>query len=120
MSLHNSPFFLIKNGLKTIELRLNDEKRQAIETGDIVVFQNANDNSKKIEVKVVCLHHFASFKELYHCLPLDKCGYSHEHVSEAKPEDMNIYYSQEQQDKYEVTGIEFVVLNVEEQSISKR
>ena len=28
MRLHNSPFQLIKSGTKTIEMRLNDEKRQ--------------------------------------------------------------------------------------------
>lgn len=28
MRLHNEPFVLIKNGTKTIELRLNDEKRR--------------------------------------------------------------------------------------------
>lgn len=40
MRLHNSPFKLIKNGTKTIELRLNDEKRKLIKVGDIIRFTN--------------------------------------------------------------------------------
>lgn len=30
MRLHNDPFVLIKNGTKTIELRLNDEKEDKL------------------------------------------------------------------------------------------
>lgn len=40
MRLHNAPFELIKNGTKTIEIRLNDEKRSLIKEGDIIEFEN--------------------------------------------------------------------------------
>lgn len=40
MNLHNEPFDLIKNGTKTIELRLNDEKRQLLKENDIIEFTN--------------------------------------------------------------------------------
>lgn len=33
MRLHNEPFELIRNGSKTIEMRLYDEKRQLIKVG---------------------------------------------------------------------------------------
>ena len=39
MRLHNEPFELIKNGTKTIELRLNDEKRSVIKENDIILFE---------------------------------------------------------------------------------
>ncbi|MBR2169685.1 MAG: ASCH domain-containing protein, partial [Alistipes sp.] len=32
MKLKQSPFEKIKNGIKTVELRLNDEKRQQVKT----------------------------------------------------------------------------------------
>ena len=35
MRLHSGPFDLIKNGTKTIELRLYDEKRKLIKENDI-------------------------------------------------------------------------------------
>ena len=39
MRLHNEPFVLIKDGTKTIELRLNDEKRRQIKVGDYIYKQ---------------------------------------------------------------------------------
>lgn len=46
MNLHNEPFNLIKQGTKTIELRLYDEKRQQIKVGDTIVFTNRSTNEK--------------------------------------------------------------------------
>lgn len=37
MHLKKEPFEKIRNGTKTIELRLNDEKRQQIQNGDFIV-----------------------------------------------------------------------------------
>lgn len=52
------------------------------------------------------LFHFKSFEELYDVLPLLKCGYTEENIHRAKPEDMEKFYSKEQQEKYGVLGIE--------------
>ena len=38
MKLNESPFERIKNGTKTIEFRLYDEKRQKINIGDTIIF----------------------------------------------------------------------------------
>ena len=40
MKLHPEPFAKIKDGSKTIELRLYDEKRQRISIGDTIRFIN--------------------------------------------------------------------------------
>ena len=40
LNLHDAPFQSIKNKLKTIEMRLNDERRKLINVGDIIVFTN--------------------------------------------------------------------------------
>ena len=64
MRLHKGPFELIKNGSKTIELRLYDEKRQMINVGDTITFENRSDGDKII-VKVIALHKYPSFEELY-------------------------------------------------------
>ena len=40
LRLHDEPFNLIKNGTKTIELRLYDEKRREIHEGDNIEFTN--------------------------------------------------------------------------------
>ena len=38
MNLNPEPFEMIFSGQKTIELRLNDEKRQMIKVGDMIEF----------------------------------------------------------------------------------
>ena len=40
MRLNHDPFVLIEKGSKTIELRLNDEKRSKIKVGDTIVFED--------------------------------------------------------------------------------
>lgn len=40
MNLNNGPFNRIKGGTKTIELRLNDEKRQLLKEKDFIEFTN--------------------------------------------------------------------------------
>lgn len=105
MKLHSSPFEKIKTGKKTIELRLYDEKRQQIKTGDSIVFTNTA-TGEQLRTKVKKLHRFASFEELYQTLPLLQCGYTAEDIDSASPADMAQYYSAEEQEKYGVVGIE--------------
>lgn len=102
MKLKQSPFEKINNGSKTIELRLNDEKRQKVQMGDFIEFSYFPDD--KIQTRVTALHHFSSFAELYNSLPKEKLGYT---VSEIPaPDHMDEYYTRDKQDKYGVLGIE--------------
>lgn len=105
MNLHPEPYEMIKSGVKTIELRLNDEKRSLVEVGDTIFFTNTQTENR-IETIVTKLYKFKSFEELYKELPLDKCGYTEVDLPTAKASDMIAYYSIEKQDKYGVLGIE--------------
>ena len=107
MRLHKGPFELIKNGSKTIELRLYDEKRQMINLGDTITFENRSDGDK-IKVKVIALHKYPSFEELYKHFDKVSLGYKEDEI--ADPKDMELYYSKEEQDKYGVVGIEIKLL----------
>ena len=109
MKLNPAPFEMIKSGQKTIELRLYDEKRQLINVGDEIVFTNTA-TAETLQTKVLKLHRFDSFAELYKSLPLLKCGYTSENVGRATPADMEQYYSVDEQKKYGVLGIEIKVL----------
>lgn len=40
MNLNEGPFNRIKNGTKTVELRLNDEKRRTLRENDLIEFTN--------------------------------------------------------------------------------
>ena len=110
MKLNAGPFALMAGGLKTIELRLNDEKRQTVQIGDRIVFSNASNENEQITVQVVDLHRFGDFAELYTSLPLDTCGYLPEQMGTASPADMDAYYSAEQQARYGVLGIEVTLV----------
>ena len=103
MNLNNRPFKSIKEGTKTIELRLNDEKRSLLKVGDEIEFTN-RDTNEKLSVYIINLHKYPSFKELYKHFNKIEMGYAEDEPSESK--DMEAYYSKEEQDKYGVLGIE--------------
>ena len=106
MNLTPAPMQEIRTGNKTIELRLNDEKRKQISVGDTIKFINTEDSNDTLRVKVVDLFLFSSFAELYDNLPLLNCGYNEDNINTASPDDMEMYYSREKQNKYGVVGIE--------------
>lgn len=110
MNLNPEPFEMIKSGRKTIELRLFDEKRQEIEVGDTITFVNTEDSRKAISARVMALHRFESFRELYENLPLLKCGYTEADVHTASFKDMEAYYPAERQSLYGVVGIEIELI----------
>ena len=103
MKLNNGPFESIKNGTKTIELRLNDEKRQLLKVKDKIEFTN-RETGEKLLVEVINLHHYDTFYELYK--HFDKVSMGYKEDEEANPKDMEEYYTKEEQDKYGVLGIE--------------
>lgn len=106
MNLELSAFFKIANGSKTIELRLNDEKRQKINIGNRIEFHCSDINSV-IFAEVIKLHKFSDFEQLYKALPLEKCGYSKDDLKTAHYTDMEKYYTKSQIKKYGALGIEF-------------
>lgn len=110
LQLAAQPFDLIASGQKTIELRLWDEKRQKITVGDDLVFHLVDQPEQTLVTKVLALHRFDSFAQLYDELDLLACGYTADNLASAKPEDMTRYYSAEQEAKYGVVGMELEVL----------
>lgn len=109
MNLTPSPLRMIREGKKTIELRLYDEKRKAISVGDTITFLNTEDAADTLMVKVKELCVFDSFEDLYQNLPLLECGYTDEDIATASPTDMEEYYSKEKQAQYGVVGIKIAL-----------
>ena len=110
MKLAPSPFEMIRNGKKTIELRLYDEKRKCISSGDRITFVNTDDENEVLNVMVENLFVFSSFEELYKNLPLLECGYTENDVCKASPDDMEQYYSKDKQKQYGVVGIKIKLI----------
>ena len=94
MRLNDKPFNSILNGSKTIELRLYDEKRRKIKIGDYIEFTNLF-NGNKLKVKVINLHIFNNFEELFNKFDKKLLGYTDDEI--ANPNDMLKYYTEEEQ-----------------------
>lgn len=107
MNLNLEPFNRIINGTKTIELRLNDEKRQLLKENDLIEFTN-RETLEIIMVEVVGLYRYSNFEELYKHFDKIVMGYDKDDI--ANPKNMEKYYSKEKQDKYGVIGIEVRVI----------
>ena len=107
LRLHSDPFKKIKNGTKTIEMRLYDEKRKLIKENDIIEFTNRTTN-EKIRTKVLKLYLYCSFAELYKDFDNISLGYEENEIKD--PRDMEIYYSKEEQCQYGVVGIEIKII----------
>ena len=99
MKLNESPFERIKNGTKTIEFRLYDEKRQQIKVGDQIEFSKLPDLQEKLLVDVVELYREDTFENLFRKL------YNDEEEIVRKTKSMYNYYSPEEEKEYGVLGI---------------
>lgn len=102
MNLNNGPYKCIKKGTKTVELRLNDEKRQLLKDKDLIEFTNIETNETML-VEIEKIYRYDNFEELYKHFDKISMGYSKDEI--ANPKDMEQYYSKEEQDKYGVLGI---------------
>lgn len=106
MKLNESPFERIKNGTKTIEFRLYDEKRQQIKVGDKIEFSKLPDLQEKLLVEVIELYRGNTFENLFKKLNID------EDEIKRKTKSMKQYYSHEKEKEYGVLGIK-IKINVD-------
>ena len=99
MKLKESPFERMKDGTKTIEFRLFDEKRQQIKIGDKIEFSKLPDLKEKLLVDVIELYRDDTFENLFRKL------YTDEEEIIRKTKSMHNYYSPEKEKQYGVLGI---------------
>ena len=105
MKLNESPFERIKNGTKTIEFRLYDEKTRQVKIGDKIEFSKLPDLHEKILVEVLDIYRSETFEKLF------KEIYTDEEEIKRKTTSMYQYYSHEQEKEYGVVGIKIKLLN---------
>ena len=106
MKLNESPFERIKNGTKTIEFRLYDEKRQQVKIGDKIEFSKLPDLQEKLIVDVIDLYREDTFENLFRKL------YSDEEEIIQKTKTMYTIYSPEKEQQYGILGIK-IKINVD-------
>ena len=107
MKLQKKPFALITAGNKTIEMRLNDEKRQKVKIGDLIEFTEV-DSGKTALGKVTNLFRYKDFIVLYSNLDKVALGYKEDEF--ANPADMSVYYPDEDVKKYGALGIQIELI----------
>ena len=107
MNLAKGPFGLIKSGQKTVEMRLCKPERESISKGDTIVFRS-NEDGQTLSVLVLNIVKFPSFKDLYQTYDKARLGYKPN--EKADPDDMLIYYLEEDITKYGVLAIEIQLL----------
>lgn len=103
MKVKTKYYNLLKSGKKTVELRLFDEKRQQIKTGDIITFSDLSDPAETFTAKVVRLHRADSFKNLCKEIRPSQAGFATEEELLTVLEE---FYTPADQKKYGVIGIE--------------
>lgn len=74
MGLYSEYLKLIKEGTKTVEVRLFDEKRKRMNTGDLIEFMEVPEKNESIKVKVVELKKYETFKQMYEDTPFEDFG----------------------------------------------
>ena len=99
MKLQESPFERIKNGTKTVEFRLYDEKRSKINIGDQIEFSKLPDLQETILVDVLDLYREDTFENLF------KKIFTDEDEIKKKTASMYQYYSPDDEKQYGIVGI---------------
>ena len=106
MKLQEDPFERIKNGTKTVEFRLYDEKRRTIQIGDEIEFSKLPELQEKLLVKVIDLYKEESFEKLFKKVFV---GEDKEKIIE-KAKSMNRFYTPEQEKEYGVVGLKIEII----------
>ena len=75
MSLRDEPFENIKNGIKRVEMRLFDEKRQRIRVGDTISFTRDADDGEHIKTRVIGIYRYNDFNELTRDFKASELGF---------------------------------------------
>ena len=103
MNVQAKYYNLLKSGIKTVELRLFDEKRQKIKVGDEIVFSNLSDPNDHFKALVLGLHRADSFNDLCHIISPAQAGFSTRDELVAV---MSKFYTLSAQKEWGVVGIE--------------
>ena len=107
MKLAIDQFEKIVDGSKIIESRLYDEKRQKISIDDQIEFSCNDDLSRNITTKVKALLIYPNFENLF--VDFSPKWFGNNSLEESL-EEIEQFYSKEEQDRHGVIGIKIEVI----------
>ena len=111
-SLNLNPIYfeLIKSGEKTLEGRLNDEKRKGFKVGDKITFYKEPEKSETLNAIILDKFLFNNFEEMAEKLNKKDLGFNNKSNKEMIETYRNIY-TQTDENKYGVVIFKIKVLN---------
>ena len=104
--LHPDVFDIVKNGIKNVEVRLNDEKRKQLKIGDTLIFLKRPNDDEEIKACVTNLKYFENFSELVDNYDMERL-YLSNYTKEMFLNELLRFYPVEEQKKLGVVAIEF-------------
>ena len=93
MGLYEGPFNSIKSGNKTVEVRLNDQKRRNLREGDTIEFTKLPKKDEKIYVEIQALKRYSLFREMYEDIPAEQFDAAGRDIEERMETIYKIYSS---------------------------
>ena len=96
-------FDKVKDGTKTVEMRLYDEKRKHLRVGDQILFRERDNELNKVRTIIRKIEVYKNFNELYGFY--NKVALGYDENQEANPKDMEKYYPIEKQNEFGVVAI---------------
>ena len=106
MKVQTKYYNLLKTGIKTVELRLWDEKRQLIKVDDQITFSDLSNPEDSFIAKMIALHRAPSFGKLCDIISPQQAGFM---TKEELVNCLQEFYTLEAQEKYGVVGIEIKI-----------
>lgn len=106
MKLNNLPFEQISANKKTIEIRLNDAKRQLLRIGDEILFINREKPVKTIIKVVKDLRLYKTFNEMAMNEDCVLAGFDNNYTIQEVVDCYYSYYSAEEEKQFGVIAIE--------------
>jgi ASC-1-like (ASCH) protein len=110
MKLNAEQFNLIKSGKKSIELRLNDEKRRNLSLNDVITFSKQSHLDEQLTVEVMGLLRYNTFRELIEDADPSDFGKPADYSKQKMADSMYEIYSKEDEKEYGVLGIRIRLL----------
>ena len=99
--LHKEIFDIVKDGIKDVEVRLNDEKRRQLNVGDKLIFIKRGSENETITTVVKKLAYFKDFIEVTRAYEMNRIYLDGTSLDEYLNL-MNRFYSKEEQDNMEL------------------
>lgn len=111
MRLATEPYNKVASGIKKVESRIFDEKRQQLRIGDTIIFSENDHPENKTHTKIRGLPRYQTFKELFDDLEPELFG---ETSRDFLLKEIKQFYSDVEERKYGVVGIQFELIEARE------